>query len=202
MPDCQIQCDAEPCKNGGICTENFAKQESTCDCEHTSFTGEFCKEELGAIFNGESILQKKFTLDGKIEKIKLQMAFSGQDLRRVNRILFLIQTINERSYYLMVAITHEGFLQFEEDREGLAFGAKVERTFVTDARHSVYYKRNGSDAVLIIDREVVPLVQINVLSATPMADTGVNEVQIGGFNTSDPKFAVYKGYNGCLSSII
>lgn len=197
-----MQCDAEPCKNGGICTENFAKQESTCDCEHTSFLGEFCMEEKGANFLGESIMQKKFTLDGKIEKIKLQLAFSSDDLRRTaSRILFLIQTINERNYYLMVAITQDGYLQFEEDREGVAFGAKIERNFINHARHSVYYRRNGSDAVLLIDREVVPLLQISVLSATPIADAGANEVQIGGFNTTDPRFAVYKGYTGCLSSM-
>lgn len=196
-----MQCDAEPCKNGGICTENFASQESTCNCEHTSFLGEFCMEEKGADFSGESIMQKKFTLDGKIEKIKLQLAFSSGDLRRTSRILFLVQTINERSYYLMVALTQDGFLQFEEDREGSAFGAKVERNFLNNARHSVYYKRNGSDAVLLIDREVVPLLPITVVSSTIIADTGANEVQIGGLNTTDPRFAVYKSYSGCLSSI-
>lgn len=195
-----MQCDAEPCKNGGICTENFTKQESSCNCEHTSFLGEYCIDEKGAEFSGESIMQKKFTVDGKIEKIKLQLAFSSLDLKRVNRILLLIQTINERSYYLMVALTQDGYLIFEEDREGSAYGAKVERSYLTGARHSVYYNRNGSDAVLFIDREEVPLLPITVLSLTPVTDTGANEVQIGGLNTTDPRFAVYKSYSGCLSS--
>lgn len=52
LPNCQVKCDTEPCKNGGICTENFAKQESYCNCEHTSFMGEFCMEEKGADFSG------------------------------------------------------------------------------------------------------------------------------------------------------
>lgn len=74
--DCQMKCDSEPCKNGGICTENFARQESTCNCEHTSFTGEFCNEEKGADFSGESLLQRKFMLTGKVDQVKVQLAFS------------------------------------------------------------------------------------------------------------------------------
>lgn len=34
----------------------------------------------------------------------------------------------------------------------------------------------------------------------PTQDSGSNEVQIGGVNTTDPRFAIYKGYSGCLSS--
>lgn len=74
--DCQMRCDSEPCKNGGICTENFARQESTCSCEHTSFMGEYCNEEKGADFSGESLLQRKFVLNGKVDQVKVQLAFS------------------------------------------------------------------------------------------------------------------------------
>lgn len=66
-----MKCDTEPCKNGGICTENFSKQESSCDCELTSYFGEYCMEEKGADFNGESILQRKFVLSGPILKVLL-----------------------------------------------------------------------------------------------------------------------------------
>lgn len=195
-----MRCDAEPCKNGGICTENFANQESTCNCEETSFMGEFCMEEKGADFSGESILQRKYTVGKKIEQIKLQMAFSSGDLRRVNRILLLLQTENDRSYYLLVALTADGYLQFEEDREGTAVGAKIERNFLNSARHSIYYKRDENETTLLIDKQEIKIEPINVLSLTQVADIGANEVQIGGINTTDPRFAVYKSYMGCLSS--
>lgn len=82
-----MKCDSEPCKNGGICTENFAEHgrrntengalfHDTCNCEHTSFTGEFCNEEKGADFSGESLLQRKFMLTGKVDQVKVQLAFS------------------------------------------------------------------------------------------------------------------------------
>lgn len=162
--------------------------------------GEFCMEEKGADFTGESSLQRKFTLAGNVDQIKLQFAFSSTDLRRAARVMLLLQTENDRSYYLMVAITEDGHLQFEEDREGSSWGAKVVKPFFNNVRHSVYYKRNGDDAMLLIDREHVPLEEINVLSLTPVADVGRNAVQIGGINTTDPRFAVFKSYMGCLSS--
>lgn len=57
----------------------------------------------------------------------------------LNLITSIILTINQntgtllnvcfrRSYYLLVAITQEGFLKFEEDREDSTFGAEVKNT--------------------------------------------------------------------------
>lgn len=158
-------------------------------------------EEKGADFMGESALQRKFTLTGKVDQIKVQFAFSGNDVRRASRVMILLQTENDRSYYLMVAITEDGHLQFEEDREGSSVGAKVIKPFFNNVRHSVYYKRNGSEALLLVDREVVPLEEITVLKLTQVADIGRNAVQIGGINTTDPRFAVFKSYMGCLSSV-
>ncbi|XP_055383495.1 axotactin isoform X2 [Condylostylus longicornis] len=202
LPNCQVKCDAVPCKNGGICIENFAEQTSSCDCEHTSFMGEFCSDEKGADFSGESILQRKFELNGPVNNVKLQLAFSSNDLRRTERVMLVLQTINERSYYLMVGISTDNYLIFEEDRENGFVRAEVRRNFLNNARHSVYYIRNGTEASLLIDREKVelidgpapPLMQL-------MADYGVNEVQIGGTNTTDTRFAAYKSYSGCLSNI-
>lgn len=34
----------------------------------------------------------------------------------------------------------------------------------------------------------------------PEGHPGANEVQVGGLNTSDPRFAAYMSYGGCLSS--
>lgn len=115
--------------------------------------------------------------------------------------MLLLQSENDRSYYLMIAVNADGHLQFEEDREGgIAVGAKIERNFINNARHSVFYERNQNTSTLMIDREVVELSPVQVLQLTQVADIGENEVQIGGINTSDPRFAVFKSYMGCLSS--
>lgn len=44
LAGCKMKCDEQPCKNQGICIEDFQKQEVTCNCEHTSFYGELCDE--------------------------------------------------------------------------------------------------------------------------------------------------------------
>lgn len=143
---------------------------------------------------------RKYVLEGKVEKIKLQLAFSSGDLRRASRVMLLLQTENDRSYYLMVAITSDGFLQIEEDREGSAFSVVIERNFLNNIRHSVFYQRTGDDAMLLIDREQVVMEAKVVLALTPVADVGSDSVQIGGVNTTDPRFAGLKSYSGCLSS--
>lgn len=196
-----MKCDAEPCKNGGICTEKFAKQESTCNCEHTSFLGEFCSEEKGASFSGEAILLRKFALTEKVEQVQLQLAFSSNDMRRTNRVMLLLQTRNDRSYYLMVSITPENHLVIEEDREGSTYEAKVKRNFMDDARHSIYYTRSGNVSSLLVDRAVIEMVVS--LASKPLVqnlDPGKNHVQVGGINTTDTRFTGLKSYDGCLSS--
>ncbi|XP_063382672.1 axotactin isoform X1 [Cydia fagiglandana] len=202
LPKCDMKCDSEPCKNGGICTEDFTNQESSCNCELTSYFGEYCMEEKGADFNGESILQRGFTLKGPVLKVKIKLAFSSNDLRQKNTVLLLVQTENQRSYYLLIAITQDGYLKFEEDREEAAYGVEVKnRNFLNGARHTVYYTREGDDAILLIDRIEIPLEKLPVQGPWEVLDVGSNEVQIGGLNTSDPRLKIYKGYNGCLSNI-
>ena len=55
--------------------------------------------------------------------------------------------------------------------------------------------------MLLIDREKVLLEPKVVLALTQVADAGSNSVQIGGINTTDPRFAGLKSYSGCLSSM-
>ena len=45
-----MKCDEQPCKNQGICIEDFQKQEVTCNCERTSFYGELCDEGMSCLF--------------------------------------------------------------------------------------------------------------------------------------------------------
>lgn len=56
-----------------------------------------------------------------------------------------------KSYYLIVALSSEGELIFEEDREGSAYGVRIkDRYFLNGARHSIYYKRTNDSAVLLV----------------------------------------------------
>ncbi|XP_011501704.1 PREDICTED: uncharacterized protein LOC105365286 [Ceratosolen solmsi marchali] len=211
LPNCHMKCDTVPCKNQGTCTEDFGKQEASCNCELTSYFGEHCADEKGADFSGESVLQREFNLDGEVNRIKVQLAFSTNDRQRTSALL-LLQTENKRSYYLLVALTSEGQLIFEEDREGSAFGVRLnDRTFSNGARHSIYYVRDNNTATLLIDREQVQLMPIPALSLGEDEDDeddddddgpGTTEIQLGGLNTTDKRFRAYKGYTGCLSNVV
>lgn len=106
-----------------------------------------------------------------------------------------------RSYYLLVALSQEGYLIVQEDREGAVFSRTVQnKSFINGARHFVYYRRDGNDSELFIDKELVPMDQIPAQTFIHVPEMGANEVQIGGHNTTDPRFAIYKAYSGCLSS--
>ncbi|CAG9767385.1 unnamed protein product [Ceutorhynchus assimilis] len=202
LAHCNMKCDVEPCQNGGTCIEDFRKQEHTCNCEHTSYYGEFCNEEKGADFNGEAILSRVFVLNGTVDHVKIQLAFSSLDVRQKNTVLMLLQTENNRSYYLLVGLSLEGFLIVQEDREGEVFSATVnKKTFINGARHSIYYKRDFNESELYVDKELTEMGQIPAQTFTNIPDLGANEVQIGGQETNDPRFAIYKKFSGCLSNI-
>ncbi|XP_030746121.1 contactin-associated protein-like 5 isoform X2 [Sitophilus oryzae] len=200
--NCNMKCDELPCKHGGICIEDFGNQENTCNCEHTSYYGEFCNEEKGADFNGEAILSRVYVLNGTVDYVKIQLAFSSLDVRQKNTVLLLLQTENNRSYYLLVGLSLEGYLIIQEDREGAVFSATVnKKSFINGARHSIYYKREFNESELYVDRELTDMVQIPAQTFTNIPELGANEVQIGGQETNDPRFAIYKKFSGCLSNI-
>ncbi|CAG9818527.1 unnamed protein product [Phaedon cochleariae] len=202
IANCNMKCDEVPCQHEGTCIEDFRNQRHTCNCEHTSYYGEFCSEEKGAEFNGESILWREYVLNGSVDHVKFQLAFSSVDVSQKNTILLLLQTENSRSYYLLVGLSLEGHLTVQEDREGAVFSATVnKKNFLNGARHSVHYQRHLDHSELFVDREVTLMDRIPAQTFTNVPEVGANEVHIGGHDTNDPRFATYKRYSGCLSNI-
>ena len=53
---------------------------------------------------------------------------------------------------MLVSLTALGYLRIEDDRgNGIVYGAEVKTTnFLNGARHSVYYKRNAANALLLV----------------------------------------------------
>lgn len=210
LNECQMICDTEPCKNGGICFENFAKSadQSLCNCEGTSFTGEFCTEDRGGEFSGEAGLQRKFAFSGSIDNIKLELAFSTNDLRKgVPRMMLLVQTESPKQY-ITIVLSSDDDIVFTEERDTMTFKHTEKRepeNFANGNRHTIYYKRNLDDAVLFIDRTMVNLTKIpkNSDSEQTASVPGItNRVLVGISNsTLDPRFSVYKSYSGCISNI-
>lgn len=105
-----------------------------------------------------------------------------------------------RRYYLLIGLSPEGHLIVQEDRENGVFGTTIEKNYINGARHSIYYKRNYNESELLVDRELMPIKEIPAEKFSNVLEPGVNEVLIGGHNTPDPRFQIYKLYSGCLSS--
>ncbi|XP_068984202.1 axotactin isoform X5 [Bombus flavifrons] len=206
LPNCQMKCDATPCKNNGTCTEDFGRQEFSCNCELTSYFGEHCADEKGADFSGESVLQREFDPVDKVNQVKVQLAFSTNDVQQHTMVLLLLQTEN-KNYYLLVALSSQGGLIFEEDREGSVYEVRLRQgSFANGNRHSIYYVRDNNTTTLLIDRQPVQMVPMPVLKPREDEDNspGVTEIQLGGLNTTDSRFSgnEYKGYTGCLSNVV
>lgn len=51
--------------------------------------------EKGADFSGESVLQRDFEFGGEVHQVKVQLAFSTNDLRQRTSALLLLQTENK-----------------------------------------------------------------------------------------------------------
>ncbi|KAG9510420.1 Contactin-associated protein-like 5, partial [Fragariocoptes setiger] len=51
---CKMHCDSMPCKNQGVCIENWQDDKIQCQCRHTSYTGDLCTEDVAALFNGQT----------------------------------------------------------------------------------------------------------------------------------------------------
>lgn len=51
---CKMHCDSFPCKNQGICIENWLEDRIQCRCDTTSFVGKLCDEDIAATFNGQT----------------------------------------------------------------------------------------------------------------------------------------------------
>ncbi|XP_059351285.1 axotactin-like isoform X3 [Daphnia carinata] len=203
---CNMLCDQQPCQNEGVCLEDFRSNTYHCDCEMTSYSGPYCTEEKGAHFRGDSYITAHYaSLD--LDAIKIQLAFSTTAVRNIAQALLLIQTSKAKTKYLLVSLTALGYLRIEDDRgNGIVYGAEVKTiNFLNGARHSVYYKRNGANAVLLVDRDDVPLRPLSTsIHPDGLAEvTDENAIHVGGVKvTNDPRFTDYDHFDGCISNVV
>ena len=76
-PGCNMLCDRMPCQNGGACTEDWKNNQIHCNCSMTSYGGQTCNKDVGARFNGNSLVRYNFVSKEQVfDKVSLHMAFS------------------------------------------------------------------------------------------------------------------------------
>ena len=76
-PGCNMLCDRLPCLNGGACTEDWKNNQFHCNCSMTSYGGNTCNSDVGARFDGNSLVRYTFqTQEKSFDKITVHLAFS------------------------------------------------------------------------------------------------------------------------------
>jgi len=70
---------------------------------------QFFFTEKGADFSGDTMLRRKFILNGSVDQIKVHLAFSSTDTRQRNTVLLLLQTENKWADPLWVHDLLESF---------------------------------------------------------------------------------------------
>lgn len=121
---CTMLCDLMPCKNGGTCTEDWATDSTKCDCESTSYRGDLCDLDIGALFSSKNASVLYHLEDsGDISAgggsqvfdfsyVNISFAFSTANYE--NSTLLLLRYANS-SRYLHLALLADGRLLVEED---------------------------------------------------------------------------------------
>ena len=110
---CKMLCDQMPCKNGGICTEDWEHESTKCDCESTSYRGDLCDIDIGAYFQkNSSVLYYLENVVLDFSSIDVSFAFSSANFE--NCTLFLLRYANS-TRYLHIALLADGRLMVEED---------------------------------------------------------------------------------------
>lgn len=112
-PGCKMLCDQIPCKNGGICTEDWKNESIKCDCDSTSYRGKLCDIDIGVYFEKNSSVV--YYLDDVImdfDHIDITFAFST--VHMTNSSLFLLLYANS-TRYLHIALLDDGRIMVEED---------------------------------------------------------------------------------------
>ena len=66
--------------------------------------------------------------------------------------MFILLSFYRKTKYLLVSLTALGYLRIEDDRGmGTVYGAEVKSiNFLNGARHSIYYRRNGGNSLLLV----------------------------------------------------
>lgn len=109
---CKMLCDDLPCNNGGICTENWQNGSINCDCESTSYRGDFCNTDIGAHFEKDSSVVYLLD-DGALNFTHIDITFAFSTSFIGSSTLLMIRYANS-SRFLHIAIVN-GNLLVEED---------------------------------------------------------------------------------------
>jgi len=161
--------------------------------------------ERGATFQGESFIRRRF-LNPSDSVSSVQARFGFSSTYAGEETVLLTVQIPGQSYSLLFALNEEGHLILRETIGKVTTGSTLlYQHFVDGSRHSVYYKRDPEETILIVDQEEIPVSLLDPntqmkFKLIPEQNLKVGEIFVGGVNEAVPALERFKRFKGCLSS--
>ncbi|WAR24366.1 CTP5A-like protein [Mya arenaria] len=192
---CLDGCESSPCRNGGVCEEQWQDRRYTCDCAFSEYAGPTCNTEASGYFQGESILQYKYTppkeaLETRTER--LELVFRVNPGATENMVLVFIYSERETRYW-----THDFIIVYLDPHHGIYLntnqgysihGVGKEGLFADGRPHQLLYRRNQGEMILTLDEEGIGRVTVSD-NALDELDTimigGILNSQFGSIQDTD-----------------
>ncbi|ROT84337.1 Neurexin-4 [Penaeus vannamei] len=213
-PDCKLACDQSPCKNGGLCTEDFKNVNNFhCDCLGTSYTGSSCTTESAFTFRGDQWMSKASN-SSVISDFSLEFAFSASKIVSEPQLILLLRSTDPSTAhdYLLVGVESDGSLlveaQFSDLDSQKVHGAKLtpsaHQIDVFDGyRHHVVVTRSSTEWMLKVDGKehtTFPLRSVYDISTSLRQDG--TYLYLGGVKAgTDDRLSHYMNFHGCISNV-
>ncbi|XP_069996175.1 axotactin-like isoform X4 [Penaeus vannamei] len=213
-PDCKLACDQSPCKNGGLCTEDFKNVNNFhCDCLGTSYTGSSCTTESAFTFRGDQWMSKASN-SSVISDFSLEFAFSASKIVSEPQLILLLRSTDPSTAhdYLLVGVESDGSLlveaQFSDLDSQMVHGAKLtpsaHQIDVFDGyRHHVVVTRSSTEWMLKVDGKehtTFPLRSVYDISTSLRQDG--TYLYLGGVKAgTDDRLSHYMNFHGCISNV-
>ncbi|XP_022097030.1 neurexin-1a-like isoform X2 [Acanthaster planci] len=197
---CENHCSANPCKNGGICTEHWTS--FSCNCSGTTYTGNTCEGESGAQFQDDSTLTVPLPMGTPLAGLQQDALEFGFSTNQPSGVLFYVRSdessgAEER---LMIAL-HGGDLEAHIDLGGGLTVLRVVGPFNDTYRHAVVFKRFGNRVLFDVDN-----IGFDYETLEPIEETEFNDRKlmiIGGVEVNQTDYGLrgLHGYEGCLTGL-
>ncbi|KAG1674869.1 Contactin-associated protein-like 3B [Nymphon striatum] len=200
-------CDSMPCKNKGICIEDFKNNAMSCVCSETSYEGQFCDKDVGGSFDGQNIIEFDVDELKKLpEIVEVELAFvTLQNLEKNTALLYLRRG---KQIPFLLYLTSKGHLAVSE----ISSNQKVTSIRAVDGfndgnRHWIKYIFKGGKIVSfkVNGKEFASSDNLYVTfsNSTKSSIEGTlsqSAIIIGGVQ-SDLQM-LYENYEGCISNIM
>ncbi|XP_054154216.1 axotactin-like [Oppia nitens] len=210
-PGCTMMCDRIPCLNGGACTEDWKNNKVICNCSMTSYGGETCNKDVGARFNGRSLVRYTYEQnDSILKQVSIHLAFSTDKTpESTGRTLLVVKHLLS-STLIHITLMADHSLLIEEITNSSKFIGRVsisDEIIIADgSRHWLLYTRKDSIVQLVVDSEIYDTSYetktTSAVSGESLQANDENLVIVGAIHQKLAQIYNFTNFIGCVSNVL